>query len=103
MDQAFQIALPLVGQIQLDIGTVLSAMIGFMFLIAGFDLVKLMLFPRWQASRFSSSADYWEDQARTVRTARDSHMKGSFEWDEQNKLYHRLLNRSTSMRMKGWR
>ena len=103
MDQAFQVALPLVGQIQLDIGTIVTALVGFMLLVAGFDLVKAMLFPPLESSRFNRSADYYEEQARNARQARDTWSRGSFEWDQQNLVYRKLLNKSTSLRVKGWR
>ena len=103
MDQAFQVALPLLGQIQLDVGTVISGIVLLMFLIVGFDLVTAMLLPRFESRRYGRSADYFEEQARNVREARDSWSRDSFEWEQQNLVYKKLLNKGADLRVKGWR
>lgn len=103
MEQAFQVAIPLLGNIQMDIGTLLSAIVFLMLLVTGFDLVMKMLMGNWEYSRNNQWADKFSTAAKEARYIRDSYDRGSIGWEENNLIYKNLLSRSAKYRVKGWK
>ena len=103
MDDIFTQMFPFLEGISLDLGTVLLGVLGLGFLIIGFDLVKAMLFGRYERYSSRKSADYYFDQAEHARMARDTQSAGSTRWQEQDMIYRRFLRKSVDSRMKGWR
>lgn len=103
MDQIFQNIAPVIGGISIDLTTVLAGIVFLWMLVLGLDLIRMMIGGRIMNTRLGRAADYWEEQARTTRMARDSLSRDSFEWEEQDRIYRKLLNRSADLRVRGWK
>ncbi|KAB2891602.1 MAG: hypothetical protein F9K32_03665 [Desulfobulbaceae bacterium] len=103
MDQIFQNIVPVLGGFSIDLTTVLAGIVFLWMLVLGLDLIRMMIGGRIMSTRLGRAADYWEEQARSVRMGRDSWSRDSFEWEEQDRIYRKLLNRSADLRVRGWK
>jgi hypothetical protein len=103
MQDIFSQMFPFLSGISFDLGTVLLGILSLGFLIVGFDLIKAMLFGRYERYQYGKHADYYLSQAEEARMARDTQASGSVRWQEQDMIYRRFLKKSVDSRIKGWR
>ena len=103
MEEAFQVAIPLVGNIRADISTLLSGLILLGFIILGMDYIRAMMsrsaFEKIESERISQ-ADFWETDARDEYESRNEHAKGTFEWMKHDMSYKHKLRKSVQLRNK---
>lgn len=103
IDDIFAQIFPWMEGISIDLGTILIALVFLSFLVLGFDYVMQMLGTRMQTNRNSLWADNYYKAAESARQSRDTWNKDSIEWEEQNSLYKKFLNKSTDARASAWK
>ena len=103
LDTLFAQIFPWMPAISWDLGTILTALVGLGLMLTAFDWVQEMLLGKWERSRHYKWADQFYSAAEEARAARDTNLKGSVAWDEQNMVYRKLLDKASSSRVKGWK
>ncbi len=103
INDIFNQIFPWLEGISWDVGTVLTGIVFLGFLVLGFDWVMSMLDYRFQISRSNDWAEKYYLSAENARNVRDSFSKGSIEWENQNMIYKKFLNKSADARVRGWK
>lgn len=86
MDQAFQVAIPLIGNIQADIGTLLTSIILLMFICAGFDFVIQMMMAGRENRNLEGFLESSRENAQKYDELADTFADGSWERDYNDQL-----------------
>ena len=103
IDQLFDQMFPWLSGISWDLGTILTSLVFLWFLLLGFDWVKAMLLGGWERSQYAKWGDRYTSAAEEARMARDTNLRGSAAWAEQDLVYRKFLNKAANARIKGWK
>ena len=103
IDQLFAQIFPWLSGISWDLGTVLIAIIFLWFIVLAFDWLQEMMLGAWTSHRYRKASDEYLRRAELSREARDSNLRGTDAWKQQDLVYQGWLRKSADASIKGWK